>query len=312
MVKMPSFSLNVCCRSHFLGNSWLGVDVGDGTVERCLPVASEDELKRFQYLFFATARKDLTDGHLWVSVFSRPTRSTFTRVQRVSCCVSLLFTTMIANAMFYRSTDNMTIQNNDIAGLSFSMQQVYISIASSLIVIPVNLLIVTLFRKARPCKSKQKKLITDHRAAALGNTINRWGAWGYYDGEKMSYDYDVTAPYRNVIGNFDKARPHTADYHPDPRKKRVKKKKPGLPHAVVYFAWILVFLTIIVSGFFTILYSMEWGKEKAEKWLMAFSLSFFESVFVIQPLKVRLYAHTLGDAYSWGFFLSQMLFHVYF
>ncbi|CAG5132503.1 unnamed protein product, partial [Candidula unifasciata] len=48
------------------------------------------------------------------------------------------------------------------------------------------------------------------------------------------------------------------------------------------------FLSIVVSGFFTILYSMEWGRDKSNQWLTTFLLSFFQSVIVVQPLKVLL------------------------
>ena len=47
------------------------------------------------------------------------------------------------------------------------------------------------------------------------------------------------------------------------------------------------FLSITASGFFTILYSMEWGAEKANEWLITFLMSFFQNVIVIQPVKVR-------------------------
>lgn len=45
--------------------------------------------------------KDLSDGHLWYSVVSRPAGSPFTSVQRVSCCFSLLLCTMLTSLMFY-------------------------------------------------------------------------------------------------------------------------------------------------------------------------------------------------------------------
>ena len=45
---------------------------------------------------------------------------------------------------------------------------------------------------------------------------------------------------------------------------------------------------MLVSAFFTILYSFEWGGEKSTAWLTAFLLSFLESVILIQPLKAKL------------------------
>ena len=59
-------------------------------------------MKEFSHLFRASARKNMSDGHLWFSVVARPPASRFTRVQRVCCCLCLLYTTMLANALFYR------------------------------------------------------------------------------------------------------------------------------------------------------------------------------------------------------------------
>jgi len=33
---------------------------------------------------------------------------------------------------------------------------------------------------------------------------------------------------------------------------------------------------------------MEWGKTKANEWLTTFVLSFFQSVIVVQPIKVQI------------------------
>jgi len=83
----------------------MAVEEDDGMVERILPVAGTGDLTQFKQLFNKSVRKKMTNDHLWVSVFSRPTRSHFTRVQRISCCVALLFLTMITNAMFFKAAD---------------------------------------------------------------------------------------------------------------------------------------------------------------------------------------------------------------
>ncbi len=55
-------------------------------------------------------------------------------------------------------------------------------------------------------------------------------------------------------------------------------------------AWFLCFLSCALSAFFLLLYSVEWGSEKSERWLTAFFLSFLQSMLVIDPVKVRLLA----------------------
>ena len=87
-------------RYYFICNEWLAADEGDGEVNRIVPIAGSEEVASFNHLFFTSARRKMTDDHLWVSVMARPTRSNFTRVQRLTCCLTLLFTTMIANAMW--------------------------------------------------------------------------------------------------------------------------------------------------------------------------------------------------------------------
>ena len=70
------------------------------------------------------------------------------------------------------------------------------------------------------------------------------------------------------------------------KKGKKRKKSRPLPWWVVIIAWILVFLTVSLGGFFTLLYSFEWGGDKSAAWLTAFVLSFFQSVMIIQPIKV--------------------------
>lgn len=43
---------------------------------------------------------------------------------------------------------------------------------------------------------------------------------------------------------------------------------------------------MVVPAFFVILYSMQWGKERSNAWLGTMALSFFQSLLVMDPLKV--------------------------
>ena len=134
---------------HFLCEHWLAVDEGDGLIDRIFPVASDEEMKEFRRMFVTKAYKDLTDSHLWFSVVCRPPQSPFTRVQRVSCCFSLLLCTMMANAMWYEA-DKGRYTAVKVGTLEFSWEQVSIGICSSLIVFPINLILVQIFRHCSP------------------------------------------------------------------------------------------------------------------------------------------------------------------
>ena len=122
-------------KSVFIADRWLAVDKEDGLVETFIPEATEEELKDFSYLFSTKTRIDLTDAHLWFSVYARPPRSPFTRCQRFSVAVTSLFCAMLASLMFYRDVPKgEPAQENQVAGFSFTWKQVrYISLCSKLV-----------------------------------------------------------------------------------------------------------------------------------------------------------------------------------
>lgn len=112
-------------RYFFLNDRWLAVEEDDGMVERIIPVAGIEDLVAFKQLFSSSVKKKITNEHLWFSVFSRPTRSNFTRVQRISCCMSLLFLTMITNCMWFKTTDsNDNVTALTMGPFTFTLQQV--------------------------------------------------------------------------------------------------------------------------------------------------------------------------------------------
>ncbi|XP_069123478.1 uncharacterized protein [Argopecten irradians] len=288
-------------RYFFLCDRWLAVEEDDGMVDRILPVAGLDDLAAFKQLFSSSVKKKLTNDHIWFSVFSRPTRSNFTRVQRISCCVSLLFMTMITNAMWFKSEDNnANTSAMKIGPVSFTLQQVFVSFASTLIVFPVNFILMTFFRKCRP-----KKNGIMHK----NQNVPKRGKWKSVSATQSQTWNRVPMKsrwqrFKEAIANFINFQRHKSKYQsepdpdecvremkiagiPDSGKKKKRKKKPGtLPHWCIYIAWVLCFFSITSSGFFTILYSMEWGPEKANEWLTTFLMSFFQSVIVVQPIKV--------------------------
>ncbi|XP_062923193.1 polycystin-1-like protein 2 isoform X2 [Mobula hypostoma] len=143
-------------RWSFLCNSWLSIDVGDCLLDKFFPVATEMDLKRFSNLFFMKSAKDFRDGHIWYSVLNRPPRSPFTRVQRVSCCFSLLLCTMLTSIIFWGVPKNPAQQKMDLGKIEFTWQEVVIGFESSLLMFPINLLIVQIFRNIRP-RLKEKK-----------------------------------------------------------------------------------------------------------------------------------------------------------
>ena len=128
----------------FTSSQWLALEREDGRIERIIEQAPNEGT--FVHEVIKRWWRGLTETHLWVSVLAKPRRSRFTRVQRASCCLSVLLTAMLANAMFYK-LDGKPEQVLQVGPLKFSWHQIIIAIKSTLIVAPINMATVFLFQK---------------------------------------------------------------------------------------------------------------------------------------------------------------------
>ena len=203
---------------HFIANRWLAVEKGDGKIEIELKTASNDDRLEFTNVLHSRTQKAFGDSHLWVSLFTKAPHNQFTRCQRLSCCMSIIFCAMVTGAMFYRFGVKATDVFH-IGPLTMSWTEIKIGIQSGLVAVPVNLLIVTIF-----------------------NNIKQTGD-----------------------------QPSSAGC---------------LPHFFIYIGWGLCLSVMFTSAVFTVFYSLSWGAETSNQWLVAMTFSLFEDIFLIQPIKV--------------------------
>ncbi|XP_077999911.1 polycystin-1-like protein 3 [Glandiceps talaboti] len=70
-------------------------------------------------------------------------------------------------------------------------------------------------------------------------------------------------------------------------------KRPSnlLPRCFFALAWTLVIISVLLSTFFVIMYSLDWGPEVATPWLVSQLQSCALSAFMIDPLKAIIVAH---------------------
>ncbi|PVD28963.1 hypothetical protein C0Q70_11559 [Pomacea canaliculata] len=246
-------------RYLFICKRWLAVDKNNGVVDRLVPLAQQDEIMSFDRLFSEYMKIGITDTHLWLSCFLRPAPSTFTRVQRVSCCLVLLLLTMITSAMFYKTEDSETGDSSNSVGmevkvafLRFSLTTLWTSSVSIVITSVPMMIFVLIFRNYRP--------LTGPRA----------GTKKYLKKELT----ELTDIPKDSMG--------------------INLQTNLLPHYWCYIGWLLLLATAATCAFFLVLYSMQWGITTSEEWLASFVISFFESIFVMDPIKVILLACLLA------------------
>ena len=150
-------------------NRWLALEKGDGQIEVTVDSATYSAFSAQVRSRFA---RKIADSHLWMSVFGKACSSTFTRVQRASCCLSVLFSAMIANAMFYNigGESDGAIQ---VGPFKFSWKQIVIGVQSGIIIAPINIIIAFLFKSSRPRKKRSEKYqVTDEAQRLLDEIMD--------------------------------------------------------------------------------------------------------------------------------------------
>ena len=109
-------------------------------------ITGSQDRNRFSRRFKTAMFNSLADKHLWLSLLNRPAQSRFTRVQRATCCVTLLFTFICVNAMWYGLLKK---DNQDLGWESFSWEEIVLAIVTNVMVLPINLGLIFLFKKSR-------------------------------------------------------------------------------------------------------------------------------------------------------------------
>ena len=288
--------------TQFICNRWFALEREDGKIARSIYSTSEEELRSFKSNFKSGISKSYADGHLWLSVITKTPKSTFTRVERTTCCLTLLFSAMIANAMFYR-LDEVPDPTFQVGPLKFSARQVAVGFQSCLIVAPINLLIVWLFRNSLPQTLEEKK---DKRGMESNIDIVETGTLDLtimfkatddtvcIDKEQDSKQYFERRPTVQCNGKWvtdiDALNLHVHDSVLEPITDEVEYDRSitgfMLPAWCRWIAWFLCFAIVVISASFTFFYSLMWGKEIANQWLSSMFVSFVQDVLLNQPIKM--------------------------
>ncbi|KAI8480406.1 hypothetical protein Bbelb_418640, partial [Branchiostoma belcheri] len=160
--------------SYFTCNDWLSREKGDGEVQKVVHASTEEDLTSFTNVFKEASRDVFYDKQLWASalvaapVVSRHEanpgftecvpdvacsigRFNLHKAQRLSCCFTLLNTMMLSSAMWYKA-ENTTADTRvlNLGFVRFTIQELYISLMTVLTVLPVNLVLLQLFRMEAP------------------------------------------------------------------------------------------------------------------------------------------------------------------
>ncbi|XP_078587370.1 polycystin-1-like protein 2 isoform X2 [Branchiostoma floridae x Branchiostoma japonicum] len=74
--------------------------------------------------------------------------------------------------------------------------------------------------------------------------------------------------------------------HKEQHNAHPKEEEGGVRWWSVCIGWLLVWSASFVAAFFTVLYTLSFGRPKAEAWCIAFVTSFLSDLIVVQPVKL--------------------------
>ncbi|XP_022101807.1 uncharacterized protein LOC110985237 [Acanthaster planci] len=279
-------------RYFFLCNEWFSVVDGDGQVDRLLPVAGKEQMQEFSHVFSSQTGKHFNDGHLWVSIFTRPPGSRFTRMQRAMCCLMALWLEMLASIMFYKGpSGGPSAKPFNIGPFSLSPSEIAIGIESNLIVFPISLLMVQCFKKSRVRRKRPSRIqvAKEHQKKSIqgGNKVCPM---------KTKDDICDTVSSRDIfiISNDAKINMQPSGgsstlcltHRKNPSAKR--SQRWSLPWGCIYLAWIICILVTLTATAFTFSYGVYFENAKTTSWIHSVIISFFCGIILTQPVKVIL------------------------
>ncbi|XP_075440027.1 polycystin-1-like protein 2 [Ascaphus truei] len=371
---------------HFVCNSWLSLPPRGESLTRTFPAANKQELTSFRNIFLKKTMRGLRDEHIWISVLNHPVRSVFTRVQRVSCCMCLLLCTIVINLMFWELPQGSYPVLISMGSFSLTWIDIMIGFESALLMFPVNLLIIFIFRNTRPrgsgaartrtglccCRRGGKRepptacrrsppsrplgltsvledlegtvqtlsrasqntvpelemkpeypcdigsllqlishtlqkqltpgslqvsvtlaqlpaedlhaLFCSHyvcrKLRKVSRELQQLGPHEFPD--KTRYDESL-AQLQTLLHVLEKAVPPLPPQS-SPQKQHAQQKR--LPWWFLLIGWFLLVSISTVSTYFTMLYGFQYGRQSSIRWVISMALSLFQSIFILQPLKV--------------------------
>ncbi|XP_038044344.1 polycystic kidney disease protein 1-like 1 isoform X2 [Patiria miniata] len=130
---------------YFICERWFAVEEDDGKIERDLEVL--DKGVGFQKAFFAKLFQYFADYYLWSSIFTRPPYSVFTRVQRLTCSLSISMGFLCINTIWYQ---HLVKEEVDLGLIDVSAENMLVGIVTAILAIPVNFPVIMVFRRTRP------------------------------------------------------------------------------------------------------------------------------------------------------------------
>ncbi|XP_068955414.1 polycystin family receptor for egg jelly [Petaurus breviceps papuanus] len=151
----------------FLCRAWLSVEALEQTfdaADKAQPLSRKD-------YFLIQASDLLGTSHLWLSVFASVVTGPFNRLQRLSCCLTLLLSTLLCNIMFFNKDEEGEVMPTELRHLRSLMR----GIESALICEPLQMAVSALFTYSqRKVAAVPAAHVSPHLHPLMNSDFRNW------------------------------------------------------------------------------------------------------------------------------------------
>ncbi|XP_062991094.1 polycystin family receptor for egg jelly [Elgaria multicarinata webbii] len=156
----------------FMCRKWFAFDKDNGLIERSFIAAHRSEPLNKMDFFLISLSNDLVDNHLWLSIFAHVCTGSLNRLQRLSCCLAILFCILLVNIMLFSADEDLQMFSEHLQYL----RPVIIGIQSAFISIPLQMIIAALFKYAQKEPSVQNATQTPPKeySAFMSGNFRNW------------------------------------------------------------------------------------------------------------------------------------------
>ncbi|XP_075408719.1 polycystin family receptor for egg jelly-like [Tenrec ecaudatus] len=310
----------------FLCRKWLSLETA---LDQTFPITNpEKPLNKIDF-FLITSTYELWKSHMWFSIFAGIIAKPVNRLQRLSCCLAVLLSTLLCNIMFFNANRKEEIESKEL----YQIRLMMIAIQSTLITVPVQLLLSFLFTysQKKPTDMTLDEVAPQEHHPVVSEEGGFWDEhlvkWYAYEtthkeetrqaeklassgsAELQEASEQTTSKTNQQLEEEESKAPQTSKKNinsnnknadttynqdvlsEDPPSQEHPKPKTRilLPRWCVYIAWFLVFAICSISSFFIVFYGLTYGSNMSKQWLFTSVFSFFQSIFLVQTAKILLW-----------------------
>ncbi|XP_053109634.1 polycystin family receptor for egg jelly-like [Hemicordylus capensis] len=260
----------------FMCRKWLAIGKNDCRTERTFAVTDSTVPLNKVDCFMITVSSDLLSNHLWLSVFAHVISGSFNRFQRLSCCLTILLSSLMFNMIFFSTEKDQHIHSVELR----YWRSMITGMISALISIPVQLIVVTLFKHSpkESAQSNTAQVQPKENFSLFSDSLSKEGDTGDASPSKVK---SQQLPPTTKSGNKYAIEKET--FH-----KNIQKLQ--LCWWCTYIAWVLAFLISLFSSVFIILYGLSYSYKTSFEWLIASTMSFCQHTFLLQPLMILIFS----------------------